>query len=95
MKKNEVSISEAIKMFMKEYGMEERVLQSVAIDTWDKQMGAYLSKYTEKIYVKNRIMYVKLNSPALKKELSFGKNKIVTHINEDMGEEFIQDLKFI
>lgn len=94
-KKNEMTVGEAIKEFIRWHGMEERVLQSLAEEAWEEKMGSFLKNYTELVYVKRRVMYVKLNSPALKKELSYGKQKIIAHINEDIGEEFIQDLKFL
>ncbi|SZD72914.1 Zn-ribbon-containing, possibly RNA-binding protein and truncated derivatives [Candidatus Ornithobacterium hominis] len=94
-RKNEMTVGEAVKEFIRWHGMEERVLQSMAEDAWQEEMGGFLKSYTERIYVKKRIMYVKLNSPALKEELSFGKSKIIAHLNEGIGEEFIQDLKFL
>lgn len=94
-KKNEVTISEAIRYFIREHGMEEKVLESMAIDGWNDQMGEFLKKYTEQIYVKNRVLFVKLNAPALKNELQFGKSKIQIHINKFIGEDFLQDVKFI
>ena len=67
----------------------------MALDGWNDQMGDFLQKYTEQLYVKNRVLYVKLNAPALKNELQFGKSKILTHINNFIGEEFLTEVKFI
>lgn len=94
-KKNEVSISEAIRYFIKEHGMEERVLQSMAIDAWHDQMGDFMKKFTDQLFVKNQILYVQLNSPALKSELSYGKSKILNHINQFIGEDYIKEVKFL
>lgn len=94
-KKNEVTISEAIRYFIRENGMEEKVLESMAIDGWHDQMGDFMKKYTEQLYVKNRVLFVKLNAPALKNELQFGRSKILTHINTFIGEDFLQEIKFI
>ena len=62
--------------------MEERVLQSMAIDAWYDQMGDFIKPYTDEVFVKNRILFIKMNAPALKNELSFGKSKILKHVND-------------
>lgn len=94
-KKNEVTISEAIRYFIKENGMEERVLESMAIDGWHDQMGEFMKSYTEQLFVKKRVLYIKLNSPALKAELSYGKTKILHHINQFIGEDFLEEVRFL
>lgn len=94
-KKNEVTLSEAIRYFIRENGMEERVLESMAIDGWHDQMGDFMKNYTDTVYVKNRVLFVKINKPALKNELSFGKSKILSHINKFIGEEYILEVKFL
>ena len=75
--------------------MEEKVLESMAIDAWHDQMGDFMKKYTENVFVKNRVFYVKINAPALKNELSFGKSKILNHINQFIGEDYILEVKFL
>ncbi|MGI9527500.1 MAG: DUF721 domain-containing protein [Weeksellaceae bacterium] len=94
-KKNEVTISEAIRYFIRENGMEQRVLDSMVLDAWHDQMGEFMKKYTDTLYVKNRTLFVKLNSPAIKTELSYGKSKILKHINAYMEEDYLIDIKFI
>lgn len=94
-KKNEITISEAIRYFIKEHGMEQRVLDSMVIDAWNEQMGKFMEKYTDNLYVKNKMLFVKINSPAIKNELSYGKSKIIKHINAYVGEEYITDVRFI
>ena len=94
-KKNELTISEAIRYFIKEHGMEDRVLQSMAIDAWHDQMGDFLKSYTDQLFVRNQILFVQLNSPALKSELSCGKSKILNHINQYIGEDYIKEVRFL
>ena len=44
---------------------------------WLNVMGKNVSQYTENIYIKNRTLYLKINSSTLKHELSYGKEKII------------------
>ena len=42
--------------------------------------------------VKNKTLYVKLSSSVLREELSYGKEKIIKMINEEMGKEVVTKL---
>lgn len=94
-KKNQVNLGEALKLFFQENGLEERVLQSLAIDAWHAQMGDFMKQFTTELYVKKKVLYVRLNSPAFKSELSYGKSKILTHIHEYMDSDYIKDVVFL
>ena len=41
-----------------------------------------VSNYTSDVSLKNKTLYIKLSSPALKEELSYGKEKLIRLINE-------------
>lgn len=94
-KNNEQTLGEAIRLFIETNGMQERVLESMTIDAWKKQMGKFVENMTEEIYVKKRTLFVKLNSPSFKTELSYGKTKIIAHVNQEIGEDFLEDIRFL
>ncbi len=94
-RKNELNLGEAIRHFIREMGMEEKILEQMALEAWNDQMGEFVANKTDTIYIKNHVLFVRINVPALKNELSYGKEKILTHINETLGKEFITDVKFI
>ena len=55
-------------------------------------MGPSINKYTTQITVRRNKLFVTIESAPLKQELSFGKEKIKKMINEELGEEYIQDV---
>ena len=62
---------------------------------WLNVMGENVSKYTLNIYIKNNILYLKINSSALKQELNFGKEKIIENFNKEIGTDEIKKIIFI
>ena len=56
--------------------------------------GENVSQYTENIYIKNNILYLKINSSALKQELIYGKDKIIENFNNEIGSDEIKKLIF-
>ncbi|MCK0205641.1 DUF721 domain-containing protein [Ornithobacterium rhinotracheale] len=94
-KQNLVSLAEGLSNFVDKYGYRNQVKESQVIDAWHAQMGDFVKNMTETIFVKNQVLYVRLTSPAFKSEFSYGKAKIIAHINESLGEEYLKDVHFI
>ena len=59
---------------------------------WGKTMGANVNSYTTEIYLKNKTLYVSLSSSVLRQELSYGKQKIITLINDEIGIKIINKI---
>ena len=45
------------------------------------------------VEVRQRVLYVKINSPAMRQELTYGKSKIIANINEEIKSDFLMDVK--
>jgi len=56
-------------------------------------MGKFFEKYTDRVEVRQRVLYVKINSPAMRQELLMGKSKILANINEEIKKDFLVDVK--
>ena len=59
---------------------------------WIQLMGENINSYTEKITLKNRTLTVALSSAPLREELSYGKEKIIKMMNEELGEPVIEKI---
>jgi len=57
-------------------------------------MGNYIMKYVENFSVRKQVLYVKIKSPELRNELQYGKSKIIDHVNEQIGKDYLKDVKF-
>ena len=55
-------------------------------------MGPAIQKYTTAIKLQGTTLYVQLSSSVLREELSYGKEKIVKMLNEELGKELIEKL---
>jgi len=86
------NLKELIEQLKKAYHWEDK-LDAVRIkDSWDKVVGGIFSKHTTGLYVKNRILYVSLDSSVLRNELHMARSKIVKAINKEIGASVLDDL---
>jgi hypothetical protein len=92
---DESSISEVIKLFMEQNKkLSKGLTKSNIKDTWAKVMGPGVCSYTHAIELKGTTLYVALTSAIIREELSYGRQKIIKMINEDLGENIVKDIFF-
>lgn len=94
-KDNNQTLGEAIKGLVSDLGIEEKLNAVQVEELFTDMMKGVVMKYVQKVEVKERILFVKMSSPELKNELQYGKGKIIAHINEGMGSDYVIDVKFI
>ena len=86
------NMSDALKGFI-DANRLQKGLDKVSIEeAWHSVMGNAISKYTTAIKLDREVLYVQLSSSVLREELSYGKSKIITMINEEMGKQIITKL---
>ena len=78
---------------MKVNGKEELMWEVKAEEAWRTVMGKFFEKYTDKVEVRQRVLYVKINSPAMREELHRGRSKIKDNINEEIKNDYLIDVK--
>ncbi|GAA0873017.1 DUF721 domain-containing protein [Gangjinia marincola] len=86
------SIKDVLKSFVTENKLEKGLDKVHVAEAWQKQMGPAIQKYTHVIRLERQTLYVSLTSSVLREELSYGKEKIIRLINEEIGKEVIKKL---
>lgn len=77
---------------MKSYHLDDKLLQKQLILSWEKVMGKMVAKHTQNLTIRKKTLYVKLDSAALKNELSFSREKIMKALNNAVNAEVITDV---
>lgn len=90
--REENSIEDVLKLIIRENRLEEGIDNIDARNAWINLLGPGIANYTLNVVLKREVLYVALSSPILREELSYGKQKIIRMINEDLGKEVIKDL---
>jgi hypothetical protein len=91
-KKNDVSLQEAMQDMLRKYRLEPQLNETRVKMLWEKLMGKTISTYTANIKIRKNVLYLTILSAPLKHELSFGKEKIKSLLNDAMGEELIKEV---
>ena len=87
-----LSISEALQEFVTDNKLQKGLDKVHVRDVWNSQMGPAIEKYTTAIKLEKDTLFVQLSSSVLREELSYGKEKIIKMLNEELGRELVKKL---
>jgi predicted nucleic acid-binding Zn ribbon protein len=93
-RRNSILIKEVIMKNLREQGLETPLLQKRLIDAWPVVMGEAIAALTGDLYIRNQTLFVHLNNPALRMELSMQRQDVVRRLNEHVGNQVIADVRF-
>ncbi|MGA3014579.1 MAG: DUF721 domain-containing protein [Bacteroidales bacterium] len=91
---NDQSLGDAIREFLHSYHLEDKLNETKVIQSWGKVTGPLVEKHTHGLYIRNRVLFVKVESAALRQELSYSRSKIVAALNKEVKSEVIEDIVF-
>ena len=89
---NNNEIKNLLDIFLKKNNLEKGLLDLEVKRAWHELMENGVSNYTTGVRLKNKTLYIKLSSPALKEELSYGKEKLMKLINERFKKKIVQKI---
>ncbi len=87
-------LSDVITEYLKSLKIDRKVNETRIIKMWEPLMGKSVARRTQKIYIRKGVMFIHLESPILRNELSYMKTRIREKLNEEAGEEIIKDIVF-
>ena len=91
---NETPLSEVIDKLLRAYRLDGKMKELDIIDAWPEMMGTAVANRTKNISIRNKILYLTMDSSVMRDELSYGKQVIIQRINEKAGFEIINDVWF-
>lgn len=88
----ESAISDVLKAFIEVNKLQAGMDKINVEEAWKSLMGNGVNSYTKEVVLKGSTLYVSLTSAVLREELSYGKQKIITMINEELRKDVVKDI---
>lgn len=63
-----------------------------AIQCWPQVVGQFIATHTIDLSIKNGVLYVRVDSDALRNELSYSKSLLMKTLNERVGKEVVAEI---
>ncbi len=88
-------LKDAIEHMFSSYHIKTGFDESYLTAHWEKIMGSPIASRTQRVYVKNRILFLQIESAPLRNELVHAKKKIIELINREMKLDLIEEVVFL
>ncbi len=90
---NTQTLSEVLNDFFSENpAVAEKLAENRLMNAWETTLGKVTSRYTEKLYLRNKTLYVSLSSAVLRNELSLCRSDLIVKLNKEAGMDVINQI---
>ena len=88
-RKNTQSIKDVLREYVDSMQMRQKLKESRIEKQWEEMLGKNAASLTRKVWIKNKVLYVYLNSSVLRNEILMMRETIINRINEEAGEVIV------
>lgn len=89
-----VELKDVIREMLQTYQIDQKYDHKHLIASWERLMGKPIASRTTKLFVKDDVLFVRLSSAPLKKEMAANKDKVLAIISKEFGDKLLKDIVF-
>ncbi len=82
----------AIEEFLASYRLNDKLNETKVIQAWEKVVGEMVARNTSQLHIRKKVLFVKVNSAALRNELLYARQKLVQALNKEAGADVIDEI---
>ncbi|MEI6885613.1 MAG: DUF721 domain-containing protein [Bacteroidota bacterium] len=87
-------LKEVVQEILKKYRLEDHLDETRVLENWGKICGPMIASHTIHLSVKNGILFISVDSAALRQELQYQKESLLDKLNKEAGRSLIRDIVF-
>ena len=92
---NDKPLKEAIEQLLNVYKLRRKFDETSLIAAWPELMGRAVANRTSQLYIRERKLFIRIESSVLKKELMMIRSEIVKRMNERAGSSVLDEIVFV
>ena len=85
-------LGDLIKAFYEQHRGSEYLDEVKVVESWPKVVGPFIASHTIDLSIKNNILFVRVDSDALRSELSYSKSLLMKNLNAIAGKEVVKEI---
>jgi predicted nucleic acid-binding Zn ribbon protein len=86
------TMGQAIRELLNSYRLTARFDEASLINSWERLAGKPIARRTKKIYIRNKVLFVELDSPSMKHDFSMHKVQVLELFKNEFGAGIITDI---
>jgi predicted nucleic acid-binding Zn ribbon protein len=85
-------LGDLIKEFYELHKGPDYMNEIKVINSWPKVVGPFIASHTIDLSIKKNILFVRVDSDALRSELSYSKSLLMKNLNAIAGKEMVKEI---
>jgi predicted nucleic acid-binding Zn ribbon protein len=85
-------MGQAIRELLNSYRLSGKFDEARIIDSWERLAGKPIAKRTKKLYIRNSVLFVELDSPSMKHDFTLHKAQVLELFRNEFGPGIINDI---
>ena len=85
-------LGDLIKEFYEQHRGSDYLDEVKLINSWPMVVGPFIASHTIDLSIKNHVLFVRVDSDALRNELNYSKSLLIKNLNEMVGKEIISEI---
>jgi predicted nucleic acid-binding Zn ribbon protein len=92
---NDKSLKEAIEQMLNVYKLKRKFDETSLLVAWPEMMGKAIANRTKDIFIRDRKLFIRMESAVIKNELLMMRSNIIDKMNERAGSRIIDEIIFL
>ena len=89
---SDMTLKEAIEKMLDVYKLRRKFDETALIAAWPELMGNAIANRTRQLYIRDKKLFVRVESSVIKHELLLMRSQIIGRMNEHVGQVVIEEL---
>ena len=85
-------LGDLIKEFYEVHKGSEYLDEQKVLNSWKEVVGPFIASHTIDLSIKNQVLFVRVDSDALRSELGYSKSLLLRNLNEVVGKEIMKEI---
>ena len=85
-------LKDTLAKLLNKYKLAEPLAKYDIVNSWEAIMGKVIAKHTLKVYIRGKVMYIHVDSSALRNELVYAQDTIIKLVNDHAGNKIINEV---
>ena len=88
-------ISQAIQELLKAQHLKPKFDEANVIASWEQMVGKAIARRTKRINIRNKVLFVELQSPSMKQDLGYHKAHMLELFKKQFGDGVVTEIIFM
>ncbi len=89
---SDMTMKEAVDQLLDVYKLRRKFDETALLSAWPEMMGPAIANRTRQLFIRDKKLYVRVESAVIKNELLLIRSQIIKNMNERVGKVVIEDV---